>query len=789
MKLKIYILLLLAGFCGTLVAAPKNSVVEIGKRWKGFDILQNWSEFHFPGVETVGDITLTDNSRNGKKSIKISWESGASGFGIAHKVPVTVGKSYQFSVFGKTAGAGKLQIMVMAYDAYGDIVMSAQSNELKSVGKWAKLTLQFTFPRKGVTLQLLCLNKGTGDTWFDDVEFNAVAKSKVKVAFPISFGCEPATGNALWNNWHPVFSTFTNSPCSLTFDFWGDKSKLKKPIFVIELPSEITIAECFNSHGNVQQPTMQPQLTDFTRDGRKWTRYSYMNPQAISMIKMRPAFWRSISVLFKPNADYTENREFPARAYVINNNQKSKVTNFYIKMLPPMNKTANPKKFYIHLWANYDIAVTNRKLFIDILQRFEEAGITGRTFNNWGREQLYEYDRLCRRRGWKMHFNFGGSFIKKTLKNALNMNPAATDYKGKKIGHVCPSILLSVDSQRAISRAFKEQAKSKKLKAGDTVIFDYEPWQSYNWCFCPKCRSRFSNFIGMTKVLSAAEIRKTFAAKWTQFRLRDTNEISAKLAQVVKSYNPAIKTADYDYPMDFTKPKFESRFKSIPKDTRASDKYLDAHFSSFYYTLGTQAFDMVDINRHELKKAFFMLPLLTRYTDPRQSLYTRGAKCTLSPKRIRMTILNCATAGGAGQSFWTGTKIDGKYFLLIDRAMNEVAKLEDILAHGKRIDKQLEPQLSWKYKTDPADSFRMRAIEYKGGYLLCLFNYHSNRKINVKLKFSPTGGGKWQVGNPINGKKYPAPDDKGYWTTTELNNGINGVILPEDVKFIEVTPL
>ncbi len=679
--------------------------------------------------------------------------------------------------------------MAMAYDTHGDIVMSTQSNELKSTGKWRQLTTLFTVPKKAVSLQLICLNKGTGNVWFDDAELNSVAKSKIQTAFPVNFGCEPATGNAIWNNWRPVFSTFTNSPCTLTFDFWGNKSKLKNPLFVIELPSEITIAECFNSHGNVQQPTMQPKLTDFIRNGKAWIRYSYLNPQALSMIKARPAFWRSISVLFKPNADYTENREFPARAYVINNNKPGKVTNFYIKMLPPMKKSPNPKKFYVHLWANYDITVSNNKLFKKILTRFEEAGMTGRALHNWGREQLYEQDEICRSRGWKVYFTFGGNFIKKSLKTTLNRNPAATNYKGKKTGQVCPSILNSAAGQDAITAAFIEQAKTKKLKAGDTVIFDYEPWQSHSWCFCPECRSRFSTFSGMNKVLSAAEIRKAFSAKWTQFRLRDTNEISAKLAQIVKTYDFAIKTADYDYPINFTKPGFESRFKSIPKDTRESDKYLDAHFSSFYYTLATEAFDMVDINRNVLKKAFFMLPLLTRYTDPRQSLYTRGAKCTLSPKRIRMTILNCATAGGTGQSFWTGTKIDGQYFLAIDRAMSEIAQLEDIMAQGKRIDQQLQTELSWKSKTAPADSFRMRAFESKGNYLLCLFNYHPQQKIGAKLKFAPSGGDKWQVTNPITGKNYSSPFDNDYWTTAELKAGINTTIPPEDVKFIEVTPL
>lgn len=809
MKLKLIVLLLVMGSLGGALANSKNSknmdIVYSGKQRKlgdraisingamektGSDNLPvGWSEFHFSGVETVGSIVADNIVRNGRKSVKISWKNGASGFGISYKMAEVANKNYEFSAWGKTAGAGKLQIMVMAYDKYGDIVMSAQSNELKSTKKWSKLGIIFTVPKKTASLRLLCLNKGTGNIWYDDAELKYVEKSKFKASFPVSLSCEPAFGNAIWNDWRPIFSTFSNSPCSLTFDFWGDKSKLKNPSFVIELPSEITIAHCFNSHGNIKKPAMQPKITTFIFHGKPWKRYTYLNPEAILIMKITPSFGRRISVLFKANADNTEGKEFPAVAYVSNGGKKGKVKNFYIKMLPPMKSTPNPKNFYVHLWNNYDIAVSDNDLFKNILTHYEEAGITGRVFNTWGRNNLYEQDRICRNRGWKMHLTIGDSFIKKSLKANGISNPYATDYKGNRNHHFCPSILLSDSARSGINREFIKYAKEKKLKGGDMVVFDYEPWGTLRWCFCPRCLSRFSKFIGVNKVLKANEIRKKTKKEWTEFRLNDTDKISSELARIVKKYNPAIKVGDYDYPMNFEKPGFESRFQAIPKDSRKSDKYLDVHFSSFYYTLGKQGFEMVDINRRKLKKGFFMLPLLTRYSDPTQSRYTRGAKCTLSPKRIRMTILNCATAGGSGQSFWTGEKIDGQYFLAIDQAMNEVAKLEDIMAQGKRIDEQVQYKLNWKSKANALDSFGMRVLEFKGMYLICLFNYHPSEPIAVNLKFSPTGNEKWQVDNPTTKKKYLNPNGKNEWTTTELKNGIDSIeVLPEDVKFITIMP-
>ena len=786
-SLKIFLSLSFAVIYANLQASPINN--NLMRNFSNNSLPLGWSEFCFPGVESIGKVSIDHVGRNNKPAVKISWQSGASGFGISYRASASAGKSYQFSAWGKSAGKGRLQLMVMAYDKAGDIVMSSQSNKLKSTDKWHELKTTFTMPKKAVSLQLLCLNEGDGNVWFNNAKLQPIAQLKTTIQFPVKFGCEPATGNAIWNQWRPVFSTFIDSPCSLTFDLWGDKTKLKNPAFIIELPTAITIAECFNSHGNNQHPTMQPELTTFTRNGKPWARYTYKNPAAMKIIKIKPSFWRSITLLFKPNTTNTIGKEFPAVAYVTNNKEQGSAIKFFIKILPSMQKTPNPKNFYVHLWSNYDIAVSNDQLFKKIIQRFEEAGMTGRTINNWGKEQLTKQDNLCRDRGWKMHLNLGSAFIKPAVKSVFKDSIAAIDYNGKKDSHLCPSILLSNPVQASLTTAFLNLAKTKKLRAGDMVIWDYEPHGTHRWCFCPKCRARFSQFIKSNKILSTTEIRNKLIAKWTQFRLHDTNTISKKLSQMVKNYNPAIKTADYDYPINFAKPGFEWKFGAIPKDTRESDKYLDAHFSSFYNTLGTQAFDMVDINRKVLQKAFFMLPLLTRYTDPIQGRYTRGAKCTLSPKRIRMSILNCATAGGAGQSFWTGNKIDGQYFLTIDQAMSEVAKFEDIFADGRRIDSQLKYELSWKGKTTPNNSFRVRALEYKGENIICLFNYHKQQSIQVKIKFSPVGGDKWQVKISRDKKIFSAPSNKIYWTVKELQTGVDVTIAPEDVKFIVITPL
>ncbi len=787
-RLKIFLSLSLAVICIVLRANPQNS--NLIKQFGSDGLPHGWSEFYFPGAETIGKVSADNMRHNNKPAVKIAWQSGTSGFGISYRTTALVGKSYQFSARGKSADGGKLQIMVMAYDQNGDIVMSCQSNELKSIDKWSNLKTTFTVPKKTVSLQLLCLNEGEGIVWFDTARLQPVAQLKTKTQFPIQFGCEPARGNAIWNQWRPIFSTFIDSPCSLTFDFWGDKTKLKNSAFVIELPAAITIAECFNSHGNNPHPTMSPKITAFTRNGQRWLRYTYRHPAAIKMIKIEPSFWRSITVLFKPNTANTIGKEFPAVAYAINNGKKGSETKFFIKILPPMAKTPNPKKFYVHLWSNYDIAVSNDQLFKNIIKRFEEAGMTGRTINNWGRKQLAKQDNLCRSRGWKMHLNLGSAFMKSSIKPFFKDGIAATTYQGKKSPHICPSILLSNKAQSALKNAFIKLAKDKKLRAGDMVIFDYEPWGPFRWCFCPKCRARFSRFVGSNKTLTTSEIRsnKQLKTKWVQFRVHDSNSISKKLNQMVKNYNSAIKTADYDYPINFEKPGFEIKFGAIPKDTRLSDKYLDAHFSSFYYIVGADSFDMVDINRKVLKKAFFMLPLLTRYTDPVQGRYTKSAKYTLPPKLIRMSILNCASAGGSGQSFWTGNKIDGQYFLAIDKAMSEVAKFEDIFAYGKRIDKQLKYELSRNGKA-AKNGFRVRAIEYKGENLICLFNYNKQQTIQVKIKFRPIGGDKWQIKIFGDKKRYRSPSNKIYWTVKELQAGIDITIKPEDVKFIDITPL
>jgi hypothetical protein len=663
--------------------------------------------------------------------------------------------------------------------------MEEKSQELASPGKWTDLAKKFRTTLRVVKLQLFCMNKGQGDVCFKDIKLEKISAAELKAQFPVSYGCEPAEGDIHWNNGKAVFNTFTDSPCSLVFDFWGDKSALKDPEFVIELPLEVNIEQCFNNMPSDEKPLVTPEVLDFSRDGKKWRRYIYRDINSFKIIKPHPDFCRSLTFLFRPRDNKTLlNKDYPACSYVLNAGVKSPPRKFYVNFLPPMKKTPNPKNYSVLLWANWDTAATGDKLFTDILRKYEEAGMDTRASNNWGREQVFEQSRICAERGWRLAIPMGSSLVfhARALKKAVR-------YDGKEAYHTCPSMTLSEQGKKIIKRQILNIGKKTNLKKGDWAIFDYEPWQSQDWCYCPECLKRFSDFAGVKA--SIPEIRKKYWRKWAAFRIADTNAILAYATETVKSSFPGVKVGDYDYVLDFREKDLTRRFWNIPKDTRLSDEYLDAHYLSFYRFYGRRAFEFLDINARALKKSFVMVSLLSRYSDPKQGRYTRSITESMPPGKFRQAMLNGASAGASGHTIFPGTKIDGKYFLAIDAAMAEIAALEDFYQKGERIDSSVKAAVEWegkpqKSKVDNFFAYRVHKLDRK--YALTLFNFSRTGKLKCNIQVG-TPSGKWRVLDVSSGKIIKSPASKDYWMKSELEAGIPLVIAPHGVALLLVSSL
>jgi hypothetical protein len=719
-----------------------GNMVVAGKDINGLP--EGWTPKHCEGVETTAAFKTV--ALDARKVAELTWVDGSANFGIqpSDKVKFEQGKAYEFSALGKTGGDGKLQLVVEIYaqaNIGGRLLVCEATGEI-SAPEWKKLSVCFEVPAKAAEVNVYCLNRGQGQAWYTDVSLIPVPPERIASVFPIKFGCEPAEGNAIWNGGKAVFNTFADSPCSLTFDFWGDVKKLKNPAMVIDLPDGIELADCFYPNPSINALKVAFRKSEIERDWQKYTRYTFENTKSFGSIKPVPAWLRSLTVMFKPTGKATTDKLFKAFCFVQNGQEKSPEKIFYVNVLPPLPQTPKPKIFQTVMpWKNYDLASSDPELFKAVIRRFEEANMTCRALG--GNKE----DKVCRERGWKMAFFYGNNIILTPIVDKFGKAHLSVKYDGKpNSGYICPSFQLSPEGVKTSRDAFTKAAAVAGIRNGDTVALDYEPWNASEWCYCTDCLKRFAAFAGLKAVPTPDEIRKKMPDQWAAFRVKDTTEILRAHAEIARTAGSEIKVTDYDYPMNFGN--LGGRFRQIPKDSRQSDEFIDAHNNSYYHYVGKEAFNLVSINAAALKKPLIYLPLISRYTDPEQREYT-NLKETLSPDQFKTAMVSSAASGAKGLSIWDGLKIDGKFFVAIDQGMAEIAALEDYFYSGTRNDKiaSATPVDTGNAKL-LTDNLGVRVHEYQGKTLISLFNFSISKPLSFKLK-TDLPNGKYQMSDPF----------------------------------------
>jgi hypothetical protein len=119
----------------------------------------------------------------------------------------------------------------------------------------------------------------------------------------------------------------------------------------------------------------------------------------------------------------------------------------------------------------------------------------------------------------------------------------------------------------------------------------------------------FAEFKVLDKIPSPREIGK-WPDDWALFRCRQTETSVAKLAKIIRDYDPGIKVIDYDYIIWYGEASERMFMRGCSKNAAMNDKWLDAHICSFYHTCDRSAFnaiaDMVKATGH--KNAGIMMP-------------------------------------------------------------------------------------------------------------------------------------------------------------------------------------
>ena len=731
-----------------------------------------------------------------RQGTSLQWISGGAKFGIEpalwlESVPACT--NLEMLARYKVSGKGQAQLAAEFYDKDGRKTGEQYSDKAVS-RSWSNLSFIFTVPKNTAKMRFYLLNAGRGEVRYISATLSKTARAGKK-KFPVTVYCSPAEGNRIIYEGKTVFNTIVDSPNSLSFDFWGERSGLKNLALVVEIPAGLKVAQCFNSHPTILSAAT-PEISDIQIDGKPYKRYVYKDLKAFSLMKPIVSWRRQVVMAFEPvNSSIALPAEFKTWFYMQDDKSKARKKELFVRVLPPLKKLPNPKDFPIYNWADGDINFPEMPLFMRVIKKYEEANLNSRQ-REW-RPVLQRMDQILEKRGWYMHNpeqDYTETRIVRSLTNNLKDARIAMKHNGKAERHrICPEYFLNDQKFTNNMTKFLTKKYSRiKAKAGDYILLDYEPWRTMEWCFCPQCRAKFSKKVNSNKVLTANRIITKYPNEWVNFRIEQTAAINRKTAAMIKKIVPGIVMVDYDYPVKFDLQNYRDFYKSVPKDPQSYEDCIDIHFSSFYHYLKKDAFDLIDVNVKKLKRPVYMTPAISR-NDPLQGSYTTNEE-TLSPEQFRVKILGAACSGSKGICIYPGIQIDGLFFVEINRAMGEIAAIEDFLVKGKREDKKVKltqrpnKQIKVAKKTinlpkwESESGHRVHKLDNR--ILISIFNFHSRYPLYTGLNIAPELlPEKISISDAVSKCQILPQSGKTFWTRKELQQKLLLKIPAMDVKF------
>lgn len=762
------------------------------------DLAPHWSKSMVNGGETAADFVLRDGV------LELIWRSGGAEFGAATEPTALpeAGSVQSWSAEVRTAKQARAVLAVTALDARGEIISAMRSPEIQAAD-FQRHQVVFRMPAEVRRLKLECVSIGDGPVQFRKPEL-APSSTAVAADFPIQALPLPVTGTETWNGGRAEFNTFSNAPVPLAFHFQGDASGLTDPALVIEIPAELKLTEVLFPHTNFLTRET-PRESAIERQGRAYRRYEIVNPRVFKQLARAAYAWeRKLAMTLEPAQNGCENQSFDLYWYFSadGGRRRSEVRHFPVNILPPLEKLPNPKNFPFICYTSEDLNFNDPARVALIASNYEEANMNSRSRGHSTRE--IAIDQLLEKRGWRMCVSnpdfIYENFVKGSAWPAIRERVEFVrwfDGAGKPGGRlkICPQYFSTDPEFREYFRKFLvERMKAQGLKNGEWVIFDTEPWETMDWCFCDRCRKDFAAYAKLAAVPTAEEIRRDHRTAWREFRCQATARITQMHGAAIRSAFPDTKIIDYDYVVNYADPNFRNYFARVAKDPQLDEAYFDAHFASYYHYVDKNAFDMIALNIRNLKKDYWVIGAIDRkgyLSEPE----------VVTPAQFRMLMLAAATAGAKGFGLWPGKHIDGKFFVAINQAMYEIARIEPVLERGKLDDAAVAAE-ALPYSSTEIEVEGVRKIiarpnwKTSFGYhawtagprtLAALFNYNSEEPLFVRLslKLPP---GNYTILNPVDGRRLDHAENRNAWTAEDLGTGIVIPVRPRDVTFVEIRP-
>ena len=582
-----------------------------------------WSVYNPPQEETIGRVRWVPNDpRQGAQALSVEWIDG--GHFIAAQPALTKVLSgtrhLAFQAYVKTADGGQGYLMAECLDGAGRVLREIRSNVIKNAPDYVTCRARFVTHPNTSDVRLYCVNGGAGKVWFHWVTLQTDLKAATEnAALPFVVSAEPAEGNRFWNNGEAVLHSFEDSPVSVSFAFWGDKAALKDPKLIVQVPDELTLAEAFNSE---PRPPVSHALAEFTsrpitRNGKPYVEYTFPGPAALQRLLPRPYLHNHMCACFVP-VPAARNRRFTVTYHAENGGKSGPERFFEMRILPPLERTPNPKRFVSHCWTVDDINFYDTALVERAARRFEEAALAGRERFASGREEIHAVDQLLKRRGWKLFYETGLAGY-----GFRGMGLPAMDGEGKpsvNSHHFCPTRALA-DPKLAETRLIptvRAALEKNRVENGEMVMLDYEPGSIANrYCFCEACRTALATRFGIPvdKVATRRDILANYPREWGRFWAGQCDALIQRHVETFRQVNPTLEHALYCYPIWFNDPEAtEQRLFNSPLDTRLNQRHVDLLALSFYYTTGKTALDLMDVNARTLRKPAYLMSMMGTLT-------------------------------------------------------------------------------------------------------------------------------------------------------------------------------
>ena len=285
-----------------------------------------WSVHNPPQEETVGRAWWAKGDpRPGYYSVCVEWIDGGRYLAVRPELarPVTGERPFTFQAYVKTANGGKGYLMAQCLDSAGKLVRQAKSSVVENAPDYETCRVGFVTHPHTAELHLDCVNGGTGKVWFHWATLKPDLEAvKDMAAFPYTVSAEPAEGNRFWNGGRAVVHSFEDSPVSVSFAFWGDKSRLDTPRLVVEAPAGLTIAEAFNMEPRAPVSHAGAEFTteSVIRDGARYVRHVFAGPAGLQRMRVTPYLYNHLTTCFVPKEEQRE-RTFTVHYHAENGNR------------------------------------------------------------------------------------------------------------------------------------------------------------------------------------------------------------------------------------------------------------------------------------------------------------------------------------------------------------------------------------------------------------------------------------------------------------------------------------